>query len=297
MIEFQNFGTEDNDRYLSYLRRCAQIPSNLSPVITLGYRKNLKILRGYGENLCWHRFFIDDEEFWPAPVGDWDNVDWQDVFKKHVPPETVFFAVPEYLVEIWRRELGEKISVEDQRDNWDYLLDLNPLASLEGKQFKKFRNAKNAFEKNYKYEIEEITPKIFDELRAFQAVAEKNLQSRVENHRVEAQEDDENFLLALEHWDELKNLYGFVVRVDGKIVAYFLDEQIDKTYSIGLFAKANYDFKGANQFIYWYGAKVSLERGILTTNIMDDAGEENLRFFKEHLTSDMLKKYFVTIKS
>ena len=101
----------------------------------------------------------------------------------------------------------------------------------------------------------------------------------------------------MEHWDELKNLYGFVVRVDGKIVAYCLDEQIDKTYSIGLFAKANYDFKGANQFIYWYGAKIDSERGILTKNMMDDAGEENLRFFKEHLTSDMLKKYFVTTKS
>ena len=54
---------------------------------------------------------------------------------------------------------------------------------------------------------------------------------------------------------------------------------------------ADYDFKGVNQFAYWYDAKAKLERGILTTNMMDDAGEENLRFFKEHLYPlVMLKK-------
>ena len=173
-------------------------------------------------------------------------------------------------------------------------MDLKSIFSLEGKRLKNFRNAKNAFEKNYSYEIEDITPKIFDELRAFQSSAEENLQNRVENHLVEAQEDDDNFIFALNNWDKFKNLFGFVLRVDGNIVAYCLDEQINETYSIGLFAKANYEFKGANQFAYWYDAKISLERGILTTNIMDDAGEDNLRHFKEHLPHTMLKKYFVT---
>ena len=297
MIDFKNFGIEDNDRYLSYLRRCAQIPSNGSPLIAFGYKKKLQLLRGYAEDICWHKFFIDDEEFWAAPVCDWDKIGWQEVFKKYVPPETTFFAVPEYLVEIWQRELGDNIFVDDQRDNWDYLLDLKSIFSLEGKKLKSFRNAKNSFEKNYDYEIEEITPKIFDELLAFQSSAEEDLQNRVENHLVEAQEDDYNFIFALNNWDKFKNLFGFVIRVDGKIIAYSVDEQINETYSIGLFAKADYEFKGANQFAYWYDAKINLERGILTENFMDDAGEENLRFFKERLPHTMLKKYFVTTKS
>ena len=168
------------------------------------------------------------------------------------------------------------------------------MKNLEGKKLKSIRQGRNSFEKKYNYTIEEIKPEIFDELRAFQAVAEKNLQSRVENVDF-AQDDNSNFLYALEHWDELKNLYGFVVRVDGQIVAYLIDEQIDKTYSIAPFAKADYNFVGANQFAYWYDAKINLERGILTENIMDDVGEENLRFFKEHLYPlVMLKKYVVT---
>ena len=73
-----------------------------------------------------------------------------------------------------------------------------------------------------------------------------------------------------------------------------MDEQIDETHSIAPFAKTDYTFTGANQFAYWYEAKIALERGILTENIMDDVGEENLRFFKEHLYPlVMLKKFMV----
>ena len=54
---------------------------------------------------------------------------------------------------------------------------------------------------------------------------------------------------------------------------------------------------GVNQFAQWYNAKINLERGFLEENIMDDVGEENLRFFKEHLQPKrMLKKYIVTYK-
>lgn len=294
MIDFQNFVIEDNARYSEYLKRCLQIPSNGSPLIALGYKEKLKLLRGYAANLCWHKFFIDDDKFWAAPIGDWDEINWRKVFPEYVPADTTFFAVPEYLVNIWRRELGDNISVEEQRDNWDYILHLDRLKNLEGKKFKSFRNAIKAFEKNYNYTIEEITPKIFDELRAFQAGAEENLQERVDN-LVEAEEDDDIFNFALNHWDELKNLFGFVVRVDGQIVAYIINEKVDEITLISPFAKADYNFKGVNQFAYWYDAKTNLERGFLTENIMDDVGEDNLRFFKEHLYPlVMLKKYFVT---
>ena len=285
MIEFQNFDLEDNARYKKFLQLCIQIPSNLSPLFLLGRRDSFKFRRGYAANLCWHKFSKDGEEFFTAPAGDWDEINWREVFSAHVP---------EYLVKLWQRELGENISVEELRDTWDYILHIDRLEKLSGSKLKTFRQRRNTFESNYAYTIEEITPKIFDELREFQSAAEENLQNRVE-HLADAVEDNEIFLLALEHWDELKNLFGFVVRVDGKIVAYSIDEQLDEAHSIGLFAKANYDFKGINQFNYWCDAKANSERGILTENVMDDVGEENLRFFKEHLSPlVMLKKFSVT---
>ena len=260
MIEFKDFGFEDNERYLEYLKRCIQIPSNASPMMVLAAKKKYSVRRAYVDNLCWQKFSVGDVEFWAAPVGDWDEIDWKKIFKAHVPAGTVFNLVPEYLLKIWQREFGTAIEIEEDRDFWDYILYLDRMEKLQGKNFKPFRNAINAFEKNYKYTVEEITPKIFDELRAFQSESEENLQSRVDNIEF-AQNDDSDFLFALEHWDELKNLFGFVVRVEGKIVAYCLDEQIDETHSIAPFAKADYNFVGANQFAYWYDAKIALERG------------------------------------
>ena len=273
---------------------CIQMPSNLSPLVLLSDKDKFKFQRGYAADLCWHKYVEDGEERWTAPVGDWDEINWQETFAKHVPAGTTFYEVPEYLAKLWQRELGAAIEVNEDRNNWDYILYLDRMEKLEGKKLKSIRQWRNSFEKNYSYEVEELTPKIFDELRAFQAGAEENLQARVDNSEI-ASEDNASFLFALEHWDAFKDLFGFVIRVDSQIVAYSIDEQIDESHSIGLFAKANYDFKGINQFAYWYDAKMNQERGILTENIMEDVGEENLRFFKEHLSPlVMLKKFIVT---
>lgn len=294
MIDFQEFGFEDNARYSEYLKRCIQVPSVLAMQVLMSYKEPFQFKRGYAANLCWHKCIDDDTEYWIPPAGDWDEINWQEVFAKYVPPETVFIYVPEYLANLWRQQLGAAIELEEDHDNWDYILYLDRIKKLEGTKFKPFRQLRNAFEKNYDYEVEEITPKIFDELRAFQAGAEENLQERADKLE-DVRDDDASFLFALEHWDALKDLFGFVVRVDGQIVAYSMDEQIDETHSIGLFAKANYEFKGVNQFAYWYDAKINLERGILTQNIMADVGEENLRFFKEHLYPLVMLKKFKAI--
>lgn len=294
MIEFKTFDFDDNDRYLDYLHRCIQIPSNASPLLLLAVREKNNIQRAYVDNLCWQKFSADGMEFWGPPAGDWDEIDWKKIFKAHVPAGTIFNFVPEYLLKIWQRELGDAIEIDDDRDMWDYILYLDRMEKLEGKKFKRIRNAKNSFEKNYTYTIEEITPEIFNELWQFHVSAEKNLQERVDNVDT-AQDDSDQFLFALNHWNDFKNLFGFVVRVDGNIVAYSVDEMIDDSHSIGLFAKADYNFNGVNEFAYWNDAKINLERGILTENLTDDVGEENLRFFKEHLYPlVMLKKYVVT---
>ncbi len=294
MIEFKNFDFDDNERYMDHLSRCIQISSNASPLLLLAGREKNKILRGYAEDLCWHKFSADDMEIWGPPVGDWDEIDWKKVFAKHVPAGTVFNFVPEYLLKIWQRELGDAIEIDEDRDMWDYILYLDRMEKLSGKKMKRIRNDRNSFEKNFNYTVEEITPKIFNELWLFHVGAEKNLQDRVDNVEL-AKDDSDQFLFAIEHWNELKNLFGFVIRVDGQIVAYSVDEIIDETHSIGLFAKGDYKFDGVNYFAYWYDAKVNLERGIVTENLMDDVGEENLRFFKEHLCPlVMLKKFIVT---
>ena len=295
MIIFKHFGIEDNEKYLSYLKKCSQILSDASPITFLNLKERYKIYRGYAENFCWHKLIFQGNEFFLVPLGDWDNADWKRIFTENIPHGARFTFIPENLVKIWKKIFGDGIEFAELRDYRDYILDLEKIYKLQGQKLKHFRNEKNFFEKHFDYEVEEITPKIFDELFQFQFQVGENLKNRI-NRKIFVEEENKNFKFALDNWNKF-NLFGFVVRVDKKIVAYIINNEISEKYLIGLFAKADYNFKGANQFAYWYDAKKNLERGFFEINIMDDAGEENLRFFKEHLQpKSMLRKFFVIYK-
>ena len=139
---------------------------------------------------------------------------------------------------LWKEQLGDSIDVTEDRDNWDYILHLDRLKNLEGKKLKSLRQGRNTFDKAYEYEVEELSPKIFDELREFQAAAEKDLQSRVTKLQ-DAVEDDATFQFALNHWDKLKNLFGFVVRVDGRIFDDWRNYQVRRL-----------DFRRVGRFVH-----------------------------------------------
>ncbi|MBQ7214462.1 MAG: DUF2156 domain-containing protein [Synergistaceae bacterium] len=190
------------------------------------------------------------EKGWLVPAGEWTVIDWADVFRRHVPAGTTFWFVPSYAVDLWRRQIGDSILVEDTpTKDWDYVLYLERLENFAGKRFQSFRRKCRAFEKEYDYSTEDITPQIFPELIEFHEEAEKNLRKRHgDSESVDI--DDDTFYKALEYWEKLGNLSGFVVRVGGKIAAYQIDELIDETYSIGLLGKADYSYKGVNQFAY-----------------------------------------------
>ena len=302
MIRFDGFGIDDMERYAGYFRRCAQLPSDLSPLIILAWRLlseesgEMEVMRGYAANLCWHRVAEDGKVYWLAPVGDWDSVDWRKSFDEYVPAGTNFSVVPEHLVNLWREALGDDIEIEEDRDHWDYILSMEQLHEAAGKKYKHFRNERRAFEGNNDYTVEEFSPSVFDELREFHCRAQADIESRAE------QKDTANFfesalLFILDSWKEYREafstLYGFLLKVNGKCVAYSINEQVTDSHAIGIFAAADYDYKGVNKFAYWLDAKRNLERGIESVNIID-VGEPSFRYVNEHLaTAEMLKKFNV----
>ena len=295
MIEFKDFDVQDTPRYLEYVSKCIQIPCVLSPLLHLVFKDEFQAKRGYEAGLCWTKGNYYGECGWLVPAGDWTGTDWAAVFREHVPAGTKFLFVPSYAVDLWKRQLGSSIVVEDApHGDWDYILYLERLENFTGKKFQSFRRKCRAFEKEYDYSTEAVTPKIFPELTEFHEEAEKNIRQRHGGSK-SVDIDDDTFYKVLEYWEELGNFSGFVVRVGVKIAAYQIDELINETYSIGLLGKADYRYKGVNQFAYWYEAKSSIERGVLLQNIMGDAGDENLRMFKKHLDPIMvMKQYHVT---
>ena len=304
MIRFKGFDFDDTARYSEYLGKSIQIPSDLSPLKIFALRviteedDNMDILRGYEADLCWHKVLVGDSEYWAAPMGDWDAVDWRDVFEKNVPAGTTFRLVPEYLANLWKKKLGGAVTITEDRDSWDYILSMDRLKDPESGTLEQFRRYRNVFQENYEYTIEEFSPDVFDELREFQTETEEDIESRISDS--EAANFFENGLLfVLDSWDAFpeafKSLYGFLIKVDDECVAYVINERIDASNVIGTFYGAKSEYEGINEFAYWLDAKRNSERGILTVNIMNDIGEPHLRDFKENLSPlVMLRKYTVT---
>jgi anti-sigma B factor antagonist len=304
MIRFKGFDFDDTARYSEYLGKCIQIPSDLSPLKIFALRviteenDNMDILRGYEADLCWHKVLFGDSEYWAAPMGDWDAVDWRDVFEKNVPAGTTFRLVPEYLANLWKKKLGGAVTITEDRDSWDYILSMDRLKDPESGTLEQFRRYRNVFQENYEYTIEEFSPDVFDELREFQTETEEDIESSISDS--EAANFFENGLLfVLDSWDAFpeafKSLYGFLIKVDDECVAYVINERIDASNVIGTFYGAKSEYEGINEFAYWLDAKRNSERGILTVNIMNDIGEPHLRDFKENLSPlVMLRKYTVT---
>ena len=304
MIRFKGFDFDDTARYSEYLGKSIQIPSDLSPLKIFALRviteenDNMDVLRGYEADLCWHKVLFGDSEYWAAPMGDWDAVDWRDVFEKHVPEGTTFRLVPEYLANLWKKKLGGAVTITEDRDSWDYILSMDRLKDPESGTLEQFRRYRNVFQENYEYTIEEFSPDVFDELREFQTETEEDIESSISDS--EAANFFENGLLfVLDSWDAFpeafKSLYGFLIKVDDECVAYVINERIDASNVIGTFYGAKSEYEGINEFAYWLDAKRNSERGILTVNIMNDIGEPHLRDFKENLSPlVMLRKYSVT---
>ena len=304
MIRFTGFDFDDTARYSEYLGKCIQIPSDLSPLKIFALRviteenDNMDILRGYEADLCWHKVLFGDSEYWAAPMGDWDAVDWRDVFEKNVPAGTTFRLVPEYLANLWKKKLGGAVTITEDRDSWDYILSMDRLKDPESGTLEQFRRYRNVFQENYEYTIEEFSPDVFDELREFQTETAEDIESSISDS--EAANFFENGLLfVLDSWDAFpeafKSLYGFLIKVDDECVAYVINERIDASNVIGTFYGAKSEYEGINEFAYWLDAKRNSERGILTVNIMNDIGEPHLRDFKENLSPlVMLRKYTVT---
>ncbi len=291
--EWTEYSIEENDKYLKKLNQCHQIISDLGGMVILGYGYEYF----YSDDLYWNRDLSDGK--WLPPAGDWDNVDWPEVMDRNVPDGTRFACVPEYLLKLWQECIPDRIEIIESRDQWDYILYTDRIDEMKGGKLKKFRQSANHFQNTYPEALviplkEENIP----ELLAFHEKAEKELLGRVENAAA-AKLEDEAVRRILKYWgDPRSHLFGFMIKVNGIIASAAVNERINEFSSIAIYLKNNYDFEGINSYSILMNSKLSKEMGILTENIMQDEGVENLRFAKEHLSPLVyIRKYEVIYNS
>ncbi|MFO7850597.1 MAG: phosphatidylglycerol lysyltransferase domain-containing protein [Spirochaetia bacterium] len=223
----------------------------------------------------------EGKKFFMLPCGVSDMQVIKELFESH----DYLKNLSESLVETHRIDLEkEGYTVEEDRDNFDYLYLRKDLAHLPGRKLHKKRNLVNAFVNNYNYCEQRITE---ENRRDTLRVLEKWLEGREERADYDAAKE------ALEKMNEL-DLRGCLTYVDGEPVAYSLGEPLARGKAFAVhFEKAHGNYKGIYQFINRSFASM-LPRHFVHINREQDLGDPGLRQAKmSYRPCGFIKKYTV----
>ncbi len=158
------------------------------------------------------------------------------------PP--VIERVPESFINTYLYD-SEKYTVEESREHFDYVYDMQTLIELKGRKFHDKKNKVNKFRNEYTYEYITLTPGLVRECIEF------------EDYWCEVKECQKYYglkrercaiLAMLENYEEL-NLTGGAIKTEGKIVALTIGEKFLPDTLVIHVEKANIDIPGLYQVI------------------------------------------------
>jgi hypothetical protein len=178
---------------------------------------------------------------------------------------------------------SQGITVEEDRNNFDYLYHRSDLAVLTGKKYHKKRNLVNAFANAY--------PVCREEVLSSENIADAK---KVLDRWHQDKGEDGDYIASLESlecFDRLK-MQGMVFYVSERPAGYCLGERLAHGTMFAVhFEKAIDEYKGIYQYINMTFA-ASLPDSYLTINREQDLGDEGLRQAKEtYRPCGFVKKY------
>ncbi len=291
-LQFDQIQLEQQQDYLKLLSKCPQQSSDYSFSNLFGWAEEYDLTWAWQDGLVWIRQSKPVQQCW-APIGPWKSVNWADTFDRKCEKGLGITRVPEELADMWRSSVGDRIKIEEERDNWDYLYSISELVELSGNRFHKKKNLVNQFKKKYNFTYEPLGPDMIDPAMAMQADwcnwrdCESSDVLSAENRSVHK---------VLANWEELTGLIGGVLMVDGMIVAYTIAEKLSSDTIVIHYEKGCPDFKGVYQAINQMFLE-NLEGDFQWVNREQDLGEQGLRKAKlSYNPVGFLKKYRVTVK-
>lgn len=195
-----------------------------------------------------------------------------------------FVRIPKESADILRRA---GLTVESDRDNWDYVYRVKDAAELSGRRFHKKRNLVKRCVETHDCQYEPIGPQNLAECLDMQR---RWCQARQCQREPGLCKEYVAIRETFEHYEELA-LIGGAVRVDGKIEAYAIGEELSPGTAVCHFEKAMPKIDGLGQVINQWFSKYSLS-GFQFVNREQDLGIPGLRQAKEsYYPHDMVEKF------
>ena len=289
-LSFEPISLERQEDYLEILSRCPQITSDYSFLNLWAWSPEYELSWAWDGDLIWIRQNRPETFLW-APVGAWDTVDWSGRFYENRVVQSVFTRVPEMLANLWRERLPQRVKIEDERGNWDYLYNVRDLIELQGNRYHKKKNLLNQFNRNYESTYMPFGADLVQQAMAMQT--DWCTWRDCESSDVLSSENRAIFRVLTE-WRKLAGLFGGALIADGSMVAYTLAEPLTRDMLVIHFEKGDTQYKGIYQAINQHFLENSAS-DYTVVNREQDLNDEGLRKAKlSYHPINYLQKYRVT---
>lgn len=201
--------------------------------------------------------------------------------------------VPESVLKHLKEAFGDKLIVEDDRANYDYIYEKDALINLRGRSLHSKKNHLNYFNNNYEYEYRKMTSDMAEDAMIF--IEEFNRKKDIPPHEMELLKMEERAMRNVFENIEAGGYQGGVIYIDGKIEALSVGSMMTDDMAVVHIEKGNTDFRGIYQAINTEFCK-HLPENIKLVNREEDMGLAGLRKAKlSYKPVKLLEKYIVTI--
>lgn len=244
-LNFEPIDLDRQNEYQEQLAKCSQISSDYSFINIWGWGEE------YGLQWAWHDDLIcikqtrPTEMLW-APVGDWQETDWESILTTAKENCPTLIRVPESLLKIWQEKTKLPFNVSEARGHWDYLYNRQELVDLKGNRYHKKKNLLNQFKKKYEFNYLSFGPNMVAQAKSMQEDwcswrdCENNDTLTAENKAIAK---------VLNNWEKLNHITGGALRVDHDLAAYTIAEVMPDNSLVIHFEKGCPDYKGSYQAI------------------------------------------------
>lgn len=290
-LHFEPIQLERQSDYAKLLAQCPQVASEYSFLNLWAWAEDYGLLWAWDGGLVWIKQTCPMDVLW-APVGPWQTLDWNQWFGKDGSRRVRFNRVPQKLVDIWHKEMGDLAIIAEERDHWDYLYTVADLIELQGNRYHKKKNLLNQFKKKYDYLYVPLESELVGLAIGMQTDwctwrdCESSDVLSAENRAI---------YRVLQHWDPLAGTIGGAIMVDQKMVAYTVAEALTDDTVLIHFEKGDTDYRGVYQAINQMFLENSAA-GYQFVNREQDLSDPGLRRAKlSYLPVDFLHKYRVDL--
>lgn len=252
---------------------CPSCEYTFGNIFSYTAKMDIKVAEIYGCLVT--RCIFDDSVMYCYPMGNGDRKKAVEALTEdgiNMGKDFLFFGITRELAEELERNFPGRFEIYFDRDGSDYLYYSDDLINLRGKKYQPKRNHISFFEKNYNWEYEVITK---DNIPECISMNERWIEDSLPEYREDLEYEFEILKRAFENYDALQ-LKGGLIRVDGKVIAFTVGEEMNEDTFCVHFEKAFSSYRGAYPIINREFCKRELS-SYKYIDREDDVGAENLR--------------------